>query len=212
MGKKNTKMIAAIAIILIISISLLAVFVFNVGGLGSGDTPTFYQGMTITYEDGTTKDYLPTDAPLLNIIDSATGKTVTAITVNLFAKPEFTGEITTWTASGYATWQLKSASGSVLQSFDRPIYTSGQTLQSGQTKLLTSGTSTANDIESLYSGWENGKTYFFSVILNDFEMELHFADGTSQTRTATAQPINWQFKYESGYAFTSLQVTWGFDA
>lgn len=203
--KKNNSIIIAIAFVLLLTISVFAIYIYR-NATPSNDS-IVYQTLTVFYVDGTSKTFSPLISPALSIIDVNSGKSVSSIQIELYATPTFTREISSYSTSGSFTWQLRQGT-TVLFSVDMPLQSQNNPISSGQSTVITSSTLTSTDLENMYS-YTHGDTYNLFMSVNSFSMSLNFVDGYSQSKSASVAPLNWQFEYLSDYYFSSLAITWG---
>jgi hypothetical protein len=130
------------------------------------------------------------------------GQTIASINSNLYVTPTFTVDtgdsVQSWSVTGTFAEQLNGPSTSGLGVLDQgpasqalqPVWTfSGQPPQptwtaasSGQSFIVASSTLTAAQIQALYSGWQQGKTYTITDTYSG-SVTINFAIAGPQTQT-----------------------------
>lgn len=202
---------ALIAIVVVASVSAL-VFVLPMVQPEDSKTLSYFKAK-IYYTDGTSTEYLPVTTPELTIIDSNINKQVSRIQIELYVRPVFTGDVTSWSASTEFSADVREATTQRVvtnlggaQSMEK----NGGSIVSNTAFVVTSSSISSSDFESLYDKWDNGKTYYYVFKLEKpLTMTLTFEDGSTATKTATTRDLFWAFRYEHTNAFTSLSVSWG---
>jgi hypothetical protein len=170
--------------------------------------------LTITYDDGTSRTWYPPNFKpsglTYTIIDPSTNKKVVSIKCEFYATVVYTGQPTGWSCSGTFYWYILDSSKSVLYQTSQPLSASGSSAPpNNQPYVVTSATASADAIESLYSGWVDGGTYYLRYRITGFTYTLNFPSG-AQTKSATVADLDWQFKYQAPEQFISLTISWNF--
>ena len=214
MIKMQTKFVLIGGLLILLALTLPMIYTAFAPSPAS-DTAS-YMVVTVTYTDGTTRQFSSSGAPSgLTIVDPSTGKIVSSIKVELYMVPVWTPEwlgVASYTVSG----KLKMR---ILRSSDNYVcYDSGlvdlqplkplPTLVNGQPVVITSATVSASAIESLYTGWQNGAKYKFEYSNpTPITLTVTFTDGGTASRTATAPTLQWEFQYLSSGTLSSLAFT-----
>ena len=170
--------------------------------------------LTITYEDGTSKTFYPPNLKpsglTYAIIDPSANKKVTSIKVEFYVTVSYTGQPSGWSCSGTFYWYILDAGKNILYQTSQPLQVSGTSAPpNGQPYVATSATASADAIESLYSGWQAGATYFLRYRITGFTYTLNFPSG-AQTKTAAVADLDWQFQYQAPNALISVSASWNF--
>lgn len=199
----NKKIVAVAVGIILLCAGLIVYFVSQ-----SGDGFAQSLLLVVEYEDGSTQTFNPEKVPLFSysIVDS-TNKVAKSLRAELYVKVDYDGPATGWDAEGTLHWVILDSSKKVLKDVSRTLEPQETGVPPKNTPfVITSATVSASDIEAMWSGWENGNTYYlrFSAVLR---FKINFSDSTSQTKDSYAV-FDWQFKYEGANQFKSLQVTW----
>jgi hypothetical protein len=171
--------------------------------------------LTITYDNGY-KTILNSKAQKLGLAIRLpdTQNAISTIKIEVYVQPTFTGTIQSYTVSGTFNMRMKK----ILDQSEQQIYDSGnvalQTLSplpaltSGQTKVISSATITASQLEQLYSGWTNNQQYIiYWSAPTPLSMSITFTDGQVQTRTTGITGVSMVFVYNSASQFTGLAAT-----
>jgi len=170
--------------------------------------------LTVTYDDGSSQAFYPPNLKpsglTYTIIDPSQNKKVVSIKCEFYATVSYTGQPTGWSCSGTFYWFILDASKNTLYQTSQPLQASGTSAPpNNQAYVVTSATASADAVESLYTGWQNGATYYLRYRITSFTYTLNFPSG-AQTKSATAADLDWQFKYQAPEQFTSLSVSWNF--
>lgn len=192
---------------------LLMVVGYYVYSTANPREPTsILMAVTVNYADGTSQTFYP-QADKMTLIDASSGKTVTSVTTKMYVTALYEGTVQSFSISGESSFRLCDSNQVVIMDLGtRPTSASGTNLPNGQPYLVTSVTTTASMLESLYTGWQNGRQYYFRWSLTKpLTVTINFADGTTETRTATAPDLWWKFTYRSPSTFSSLSVSWGYE-
>jgi len=177
--------------------------------------------LTIFYTDGTSQSYHSGNGESgLSIIDKNGGKTVSSLKIELYITPSWTSSstITSYDVSGTVLMNLNRVTG-------QGIYTSTPqnivplnpkpSLISGQAVVISSATITAAQLEAL-GGSSLGTGDYMIIYANPSPttVTLHFANGDSVSKSATAPQLTWVFGHTIGgdsnsgsSTFNSLSVT-----
>jgi hypothetical protein len=203
------KKLVAVALILAISLSFVAYLTYTRSV--SGEQQTSYPALTVFYEDGTNSTFTgQANAPQLSFIDYALNKKVTKVLVEFHVIAAYTGVLSSYSVSGASQGLLYDVStNQQIMSLWGPTswgpYT-GTTLVSGQDKVVWSSEITVASIQAMYTNWQHGKQYYYTVYCpTPISMTLNLND---QSPTLTAMPtrVAWQFTYNVDASFTSLSA------
>jgi hypothetical protein len=158
-----------------------------------------YQTITLYYEDGTYEEITPSDFNLpLRWIDASTNKEVTRIMVQMHVVASYSGSLASYSVTGTAQGRLYNALTDqyVATLWTMPISFSGSYLPSGQDIVVFSSTADVSTLQSLYSGWENYRTYYYVVWSpTPITVTLYFSGGTTLQRTADPVRLAYRFTY-----------------
>ena len=169
--------------------------------------------ITVTYADGT-KDVFNSGKQVYGLVIKAsdTGQVITSIKLEVYITPVFTGTVQNYAVSG--SFRM------LIQKIGAPLYTvydSGTVslqplsplpaLVSGRSTVIASSTLSAQQVESLCSGWINGGSYGITWSApTSLSMTITFTDGNIVTKTANIPVATYSFKYETASQFTSLSA------
>jgi len=204
----------AVTITIILVVALIAAYIVNAYlPIAQAQSPVM-PVLTITYDDGTSQVlYPPNFKPsglTYTILDPSTNKKVVNIKCEFYATVSYTGQPTGWSCNGTFYWYILDFNKNILHQTSQPLSASGFSAPpNNQPYIVTSAVASADTIESLYSGWVNGNTYYLRYRITGFTYTLNFANGP-QTKSATVADLDWQFKYQASGQFTSLAVSWNF--
>jgi hypothetical protein len=206
--KKTTIIAIAFAVIIV-----LAAVAYNRGWLApsSAASPELIPALIITYADGSTNVFYPTKLqPIPMVIyDPSAGKVVKQIRLELYATVSYTGQALSWSISGQATWKIQTSTGSDLYSTSMSLTGSGSSAPpNGQAFVVTSATSDASAIESLYTGWTSGTSYRLYVKVDSFTFTITFIDTTQSKSPSTLPSATWNFVYYAPGQISSVSVSW----
>jgi len=162
------------------------------------------------------------------------GQTVASINSNLYVTPTFTVDtgdsVQSWSVTGTFAEQLNGPSTSGLGVLDQgpasqalqPVWTfSGQPPQptwtaasSGQSFIVASSTLTAAQIQAIYSGWQQGKTYTITDTYSG-SVTINFAIAGPQTQTVmgpsgTSISGTVTLTYNSASSFTGVTADFAY--
>lgn len=193
----------------VILAAVLLCAVIAVGGAAAyflvqkGEETFAYQTITLYYEDGTFEEFRPPDFNLplpLRWIDASTNKEVTQIVVQMHVIASYSrsGFAASYSVTGSAQGRLYNALTDqyVATLWSMPISFSGGYLPSGQDVVVFSSTADVSTLQSLYSGWENYRTYYYVVWSpTPITVALHFSGGTTLQRTADPIRLAYRFTY-----------------
>jgi len=206
---KKTTIIALTCAIIIV----LGVIAYNRGWVTPSATAgaNLVPALVITYADGTSNVFYPTrlqPIPMI-IYDPSAGKVVSSIRLELYATVSYSGQAQSWSISGSAAWKIQTSGGSDLYSTTMTLTGSGSSAPpSGPAFVVTSATSDASAIQSLYTGWQSGTSYRLYVAVTSFTFTINFIDGAQSKSPSTLPTATWSFTYYAPGQINSVSVSW----
>jgi len=206
--KKTTIIAIAFAVIIV-----LAAVAYNRSWLAPSNaaSPELIPALIITYADGSTNVFYPTKLqpiPMM-LYDPNAGKAVKQVRLELYATVSYTGQALSWSCTGQATWKIQTSSGSDLYSTTMSLSGSGSSAPpNNQAFVVTSATSDASAIESLYTGWTSGTSYRLYVAVTSFTFTINFIDATQSKSPSSLPSATWGFTYYTAGQINSISVSW----
>jgi hypothetical protein len=195
----KTKKIGSYSV-LIFAFAILAI-AMSLGGPTAPGQSVAAVGLTVTYEDGTTRDVDPLKGLSifgpLRITDS-TGKSITQLDYYVKVKAYFTGTPSNIDYTGSSVYigvdqrTKKTLGASAFHG--SPV--------NGEWKTVCSETITKTLLES----WSGSHGSHSLQITPTVLLNLSFSDGTSITKEASMQ-AQWNYEYEPDGTFTGLSIT-----
>jgi hypothetical protein len=200
-----------VALALILAIALTSIGYLTYTRSVSGEQETAYPSLTVFYEDGTNSTFTgQANTPQLSFIDYALNKKVTKVLVEFHVIAAYTGTLSSYSVSGASQGLLYDVStNQQLTSLWGPTSWgpySGVTLVSGQDKVVWSSEITTASIQAMYSNWQNGKQYYYTVYCPSPISMTTVINGESSTLTAMPTRVAWHFTYNTDTSFTSLSA------
>jgi Flp pilus assembly pilin Flp len=218
-NKGEGGLLAVILLVVIVAVAYFAVPSFQtwVKDLWSKYGPDTWNdqsviGLTLTYSDGTTRDFTAPQILSNTVIDPATGLTVTKLTLFIKLKVDYSGVMQSY--SGDTQLQINlmdtDTSGLLKTLYFPKVTFSGSSLPSGVWTQIWSADYTIADIESKYTSWVSDKEYVFHAVFSqDFSFNAFFTDGTASSlglNRLTLNTIDWRFRYRAVTGLTSISV------
>ena len=212
MQKKQKKLLAMISAIIII----VAVAYYYTGTVYAQEG--VYTTLTIHYTDGTSRILSAgLSKQPMEIIDPANNKLVESVEVKLHMISIFDGPVNSYTVNADMKWDLYSTANVLLTTLvpTQTITYTGGILHSGDDVVVYSYSLRligGGDVTDLWTGWVDNTLYYFRVVsMNPMSVTLNFGDPiapTPMTRTISIATMQWQFRYDYPFAFTSLSASW----
>lgn len=173
------------------------------------------QGLTavwiIEYTDGTKQTFHTpalTMTPIV-IYDPNQGKVVSSVRLELYATVSYTGQALNWSISGTAKWAIQTTGGTDLYSTTMPLSNSGTSAPpNGQAFVVASSTTTASQIEQLYTGWTSGASYRLYARVTSFTFTIGFIDGKKSASPSSLPESWWTFTYYPAGQISSVSLSW----
>jgi len=198
-------------LVLIILLCILAAFaVSQIIALywGSPDSGIGFR-ITLVHANGSIEVIDSRDSPQAVLINPKTGLPVETIQVELYIKPVFYGKIASYACQGSLRMQIIEVdTGTVCYTQTQPLMQLfSPNLESGKAVVISSATVQASVLESLYSGWKEGKQYKFVYICDSLTCTVEYVGGKTETVQAKNLPAKAEvvFTYTAGM-MTDLQV------